>query len=102
MWPSREDNKQGVDDIFLSHKDGNKEVRDDGVGDLSGIRLMCHSESDEDRHVGHECYAEKSSVDREEYVAQVANGFRMPLLNMLLFQVAFPAEVILLGYDTIG
>ena len=102
LWPSREDTEQGVDDIFLPHKDGNKEARDDGVINLSGVCPMCRSENDEDRHVGNEGYAEKSSVDREEHVAQVANGLRMPLLDVLLFQVAFPVETILLGSDIIG
>lgn len=62
LWPSREDTEQGVDDIFLPHKDGNKKVRDNGVSDLSGIRLMCRSEAYEDRHIGREGYAEKASI----------------------------------------
>ena len=102
LWPGREDTEQGVDYILLPHKNGDENVGDDGVSDLPGVRLVCHSESDEDRHVGREGDAEKSTVDREEHVAQVANRLGMPLLDILLFQVTFPVETILLGSEVIG
>lgn len=85
----------------MPHKDGDKKVRDDGISNLSGVRLMCCSETDEDRHVGREGYAEESSVDREEQVAQVTNWLGMFLLDVFLFQVTFPVETILLGSDVI-
>ena len=102
MWPGREDIKQGVDDILLSHKDGDENVGDDGVGNLSGVRLVCRSESDEDRHVGREGDAEKSTIDREEHVAQVANRLGMHLFDVLPFKVTFPVESIFLGPKVIG
>jgi len=102
LWPSCEDIEQGVDDILLPHEDGNKDVGDDSVSNLPGGRLVCRSESDEDRHVGREGDAEKSTVDREEHVAQVANRLDMPLLDVLIFQVTFPVETILLGSEVIG
>ena len=102
LWPSREDTEQGVDDIFLPHKDRDENVGDDGVGNLSGVRLMCRSETDEDRHVGREGDTEKSSVDREEHVAHVTNRLGIHLLHVLLFQVAFPVETVLPGSDVIG
>jgi len=102
LRPGREDIEQGVDDILLSHKDGDENIGDDCVSDFSGIRLVCRSESDEDRHVGREGDAEKSTVDREKHVAQVANRLGMHLVDVLLFQVTFPVETILLGSEVIG
>ena len=102
LWPGREDIEQGVDNILLPHKDGDENVGNDGVSDLPGVRLVCRSESDEDRHVGREGDTEKSTVDREEHVAQVANRLSMHLVDVLLFQVTFPIETILLGPEVIG
>ena len=99
LRPSREGAEQGVDDMFLPHKYGNKKVGDDGVSSPPGVRLMCRSGTDEDRHVGGEGYAEKSCVDREEQVAQVTNGLGVPLLFVLLFQITLPVESIFLGSD---
>ena len=102
LWPSREDTEQGVDDIFLSHEDGDENIRDDGVRNLPGVCLMCRSETDEDRHVCREGDAEKSPVDREEQVAQITDRLGVPLLHVLLLQVSFPVETILPGSDVIG
>jgi hypothetical protein len=96
LRPSREYLEQDVDNIFLSHKDGDEKVGDDSKSNLSGVRLVCRSETNEDRHVGRKGYAEKSSVDREEHISQVANGFGMRLFDVLFVQVTFPVEALLL------
>ena len=102
LWPSREDTEQSVDDILLPHEDGDENVGYDSVSNLPGVRLMCRSEGDEDRHVGREGDTEKSTVDRKEHIAQVADRLGMPLLDVLILQVTFPVETILLGSKIIG
>ena len=81
--------------MFLSHKDGDKEVGDDSISNLSGVRLMCRSETNEDRHVCCKGYAKKPPIYREEHIAQVTNGFGVFLLDVLLIQVTFPVESLL-------
>ena len=102
LWPGSEDLEQDVDDIFLSHKDGDKKIGDNSVGNLSGVRLVRRRETDEDRHVRREGYAEKSTVDREEHIAQVTNRLGMFLFNVFLVQVAFPVETALFSPGDIG
>ena len=97
LRPCGEDGVQVVDDIFLPHEDGDKDVGDDTVSYLSCVRLMCDSEGKENRHVGREGDAEKSPVYREQQIAQVTNRLGILLLYVLLFQVSFPVETLLLG-----
>ena len=102
LWPSREDLEENVDNIFLPHKDGDKKIGDYCVSNFAGVCLVCRGESNEDRHVRRESYAEKSSVHREEHIAQVTNRLGMLLLDVLLVQVAFPVEAIFFGSGDIG
>ena len=52
LGPGREDLEQGVDDVFLAHQDGDENVGDDSVRNLSGVRLVSRCEADEYGHVG--------------------------------------------------
>ena len=100
--PGSEDSEQGVDDIFLPNQDGDSKVGEDGVSDLSGVRLVCPNESDKDSHVGRKCDPEKPPVDREEHITQVTNELGVSLISVLLIQITFPVESILLGATVIG
>ena len=99
LGPGREDTEQGVDDVFLTHQDGDENVGDNGVGDLSGVRLVGRRETDEYGHVGREGDTEKSSVDGEEQVAGISDGLGVPLLDVLFILVTRPPEGLLFVGD---
>lgn len=46
MGPGSEDIEQDIDDVFLTHEDGDKKVGNDSVGNFSRIRLVSSREAD--------------------------------------------------------
>ena len=102
LWPGREDTEQSVDDIFLTHQDRDENVGDDSVCNLSGVRLVSRRETDEYGHVGREGDTEKPSVDGEEHIAEIPDGFGVLLLDVLLIEIALPPEGLLSVGDVLS
>lgn len=92
MGPSREDFEQDVYDIFLTHKDPDEKVRNDSVGNLSGIRLVRRRKADEYGYVGRKGEAEKPSVNGEEQVANISDWFGVLLLDIFIIEITLPIE----------
>ena len=69
LRPSREDTEQCVDNVFLTHQNGDEKIGDDSVGNLSGVRLVSRRETDEHGHICREGDTEKPSVNGEEHIA---------------------------------
>jgi hypothetical protein len=102
LWPGREDIEQGVDDVFLTHQDGDKNIGDDGVGNLSSVRLVSRCEADEYGHVGREGDTEKPPVHGEEQVAKISDGLGVLLLDILLILITLPPEGLLFVGDILN
>ena len=51
LGPSREDTEQDVNDVFLTHKDRDKKVRNDSVGNPSDVYLVSCRKVDEYGHI---------------------------------------------------
>jgi len=102
LGPSREDPEQGVDHVFLTHQDGDENVGDNRVGNLSGVCLVGRCETDEYGHVGCEGDTEKPSVNGEEHVAEIPDGLGVLLLDILLIEIALPPDGLLFVGDILS
>lgn len=99
LGPGREDIEQEVDNIFLTHQDGDEDVGDDTISNLSCVRLVGRCETNKYGHVGREGDGEKPSVNGEEHVAEVPDGLGVLLLDVLLILVTLPPEGLLFVGD---
>ena len=95
LGPGREDTEQGVDHVFLTHQDGDENVGDNSVSNLSGVRLVSRREPDEYGHVGCEGDTEKPSINREEHVAEIPDGLGVLLLDIFLIEITLPPDGLL-------
>ena len=95
LRPGRKDAEQSVDDVFLTHQDGDEKIGDDGVGNLSGVCLVGRRETNEYGHVGREGDTEKPSVNGEEHIAEVPDRLGVLLLDVLLIEITLPVEGLL-------
>lgn len=102
LGPSREDTEQGVDDIFLAHQDGDENVGDNSVGNLSGVRLVGRREADKHGHVGCEGDTEQPSVSGEEHVAEIPDRLGVLLLDIFFIEITLPPEGLLLVGDILS
>jgi len=102
LGPGSEDIEQGVDHVFLTHQDGDENVGDNSVGNLSGVRLVSCCETDEYGHVGREGDTEKPSVNGEEHVAEVPDGLGVLLLDILLIEITLPPDGLLSVRDILS
>lgn len=64
-------NKKRVEDVILTHEDGDEQVADDHVSDLQGIGAFDRV-PDEDAKVGNKNYTEDTAVESEHLMAQIA------------------------------
>lgn len=90
LGPSSEDIEQNVDDIFLANEDRDEKVGDDGVGNLSCVRLVGCRKADEYAHVCCKGDAEKPSVNGEERITEISNRLGLLLVDVLIIEITLP------------
>ena len=95
LGPGRENTEQCVNDVFLTHQDGDEDIGDNSVGNLSSVRLVSRRETDEYGHVGREGDTEKPSVDGKEQVTEIPDGLGVLLLDVLFISITLPPEGLL-------